>query len=50
MRFAPRTRNFVVYDFSIKDKDDLTRLDLEYETVGRFEVGGEWQGPPDLEP
>jgi hypothetical protein len=50
VRLAPDTATFVVHDFVIKDKADLTQKDLEFEAIGAFEVGGEWQGPPDLAP
>ncbi len=35
----------VVFDFAIKEKHHLTRKDFEFDIVGRFEMGGEMQGP-----
>lgn len=41
---------FVFFDFSIKDKTELTRKDFAYGAIYSFEHGGEWQGPENLEP
>lgn len=37
--------NFVFFDFSIKDKSELTRKDLAYDAIRLFKYGGKWQGP-----
>lgn len=47
-RFSPEPTPFIVFDFSIKDKEALTRRDFEYDAIGGFAVGGKWQGPPEL--
>jgi len=46
--FSQEPTPFIVFNFSIKDRESLTRRDLEYDSVGAFEVGGRWQGPPEL--
>ncbi|MEE9612520.1 MAG: hypothetical protein V3W19_14800 [Desulfatiglandales bacterium] len=47
MRRCPGVSTFIVFDFSIKEKSALTRRDFEYDAIRDFEVGGEWQGPPE---
>jgi hypothetical protein len=42
--------NFVFFDFSIKDRSQLTRKDLPYGAIYSFEHGGKWQGPEHLDP
>lgn len=41
---------FVFFDFSIKDKSELTRKDFAYGAIYSFEYGGKWQGPKNLNP
>jgi hypothetical protein len=36
---------FVVHDFSIKEKGELTRKDPEFDMIGVWKTGGTWQGP-----
>ena len=45
LNFWPGVPTFVIHDFEIKEKRHLTRKDFEYDAIGGFEVGGEWQGP-----
>ena len=50
LRATPEIPTFVFYDFGIKDKSELTRKDFAYGAIYSFEHGGEWQGPPHLDP
>lgn len=36
---------FVFFDFSIKDKSELTRKDFAYDAIWSLKRGGKWQGP-----
>lgn len=36
---------FTFFDFTIKDKSELTRKDLAFDAVRSFRHGGTWQGP-----
>ena len=49
VRFCSDVSAFVIFDFSIKEKSDLTRRDFEYDAIIDFEMGGKWQGPPEQE-
>lgn len=49
-RWADELPSIIMHGFSIRDKRDLTRRDWEYITVGAFQVGGAWQGPPEQAP
>lgn len=43
--------SFVLFDFQIKEKNELTRRDFVYEMVERYQkIKGKWQGPPEMEP
>lgn len=41
---------FTLFDFSIKDKSELTRKDVVYDLVEGFSEGGKWLGPEHLNP
>jgi len=50
-RTTPDIRSLILFDFQIKDKNELTRKDLVYEMVEDYQkIKGKWQGPPELEP
>lgn len=50
-RAASEIPSFVLFDFQIKDKSELTRKDFVYEMVEGFQkIKGKWQGPSELEP
>jgi|GEM_PF-2630414 len=48
---APDIHPFILFDFQIKDKNELTRKDLVYGMIeGYQKIKGKWQGPPELAP
>jgi hypothetical protein len=49
-RPTPDVPSLLLFDFSIKDKRELTRKDFVYEVVDGYKMGGKWQGPKELEP
>lgn len=44
-RVVSEIPSFIFFDFSIKDKSELTRKDLAYDAIDIFKHGGKWQGP-----
>ncbi|MDD5626757.1 MAG: hypothetical protein PHW01_01955 [Patescibacteria group bacterium] len=41
---TPEIPAFIFFDFSIKDKSELTRKDFAYDAIWSFKRGGKWQG------
>jgi hypothetical protein len=42
---TPGIPAFTFFDFSIKEKTELTRKDFAYDAIWSFKRGGKWQGP-----